>query len=124
GEASRNNWPPHQALLLSFLHLYGILQQDTNQLTGRHLAYHFQKVLQIQKKKAVPDKVHTVFELNKNAAPVLLPMGTLLDAGKTPDGLFKRQYALDSELLVNHASVQAVKTSYTDRNSTGKKIVF
>lgn len=124
GAPSRNDWPPHQALLLSFLHLYGILQQDINQLTGRHLAYYYEKILQIQRKKAVPDKIHTVFELNKNAAPVLLPAGTLLDAGKTPDGQYKRYYALNSEMLVSHAFVQAIKSSYTDKTSTGKKIIF
>src|SRR5690606_21908089 len=75
-------------------------------------------------KKAVPDKVHTVIALNKNAAPVLLPAGTLLDAGKTPDGKFNRYYALDSEIFVNHALVQQLKSSYTDRKALGKKIVF
>jgi|GEM_PF-1252553 len=124
GAQSRDDWPPHQALLLTFLHLFGYLQQDINQLTARHLSYYYERVLQIQKKKAAPDKVHTIFELNKNAAPVLLPSGTLLDAGKTPDGKLKRTYALDNEIYVNHASVQTLKSSYTEVSASGKKIIF
>lgn len=124
GASSSNDRPPHQALLLSFLHVYGILQEDINLLTGRHLAYYYEKVLQVLRKKAIPDQVHTVFELNKNAAPVLLPAGTLLDAGKTPDGLYKRQYALNNEFIINHAVVNTLKSSFTDRNSAGKKIIY
>jgi hypothetical protein len=121
---SKDNWPPDQALFLAFLHLYGLLQQDINQLTAKHLVYYYEEVLKIQRKNAAPDKVHTVFELNKNAAPVLLPAGTLLDGGKTPDGKFKRNYILDSEILINHASVMSLKSSFTDETVTGKKVVF
>lgn len=124
GAISDRDRPPHQALLLSFLHVYGILQEDINLLTGRHLTYYYEKVLQVLRKKAIPDQVHTFFELNKNAAPVMLPAGTLLDAGKTADGLYKRQYALNNEIVVNHAVVKTLKSSYTDRNSAGKKIVY
>src|SRR4029077_1880613 len=44
--ASRNNWPPHVALLMAFLRLYAIAQQDMNQLVTKHLNYYYKKVLQ------------------------------------------------------------------------------
>ncbi|MEO8416242.1 MAG: hypothetical protein ABI472_21455, partial [Ginsengibacter sp.] len=43
--ASRNDWPPHLALLMAFLSLYAIAQQDMNQLVTKHLNYYYKKVL-------------------------------------------------------------------------------
>ena len=80
--ASRNDWPPHLALLMAFLGLYAIAQQDMNQLVSKHLNYFYKKVLQLNPKAAQPDQVHLIFELNKSVTPYFLKQGTLLDAGK------------------------------------------
>src|SRR5687767_3647977 len=45
--ASRNDWPPHLALLMAFLRLYGIAQQDMNYLVSKHLNYYYKKVLRL-----------------------------------------------------------------------------
>lgn len=124
GGTSSNQRSPDRALLLAFLHLYQIQQQDINRLTGRHLAFYYENVLQMQRKKAIADKVHAVFELNRNADPVRLPAGTLLDAGKTPEGLYNRHYALDNEIVASQAVVEALKSSYTELSPGGKKIVY
>ncbi len=124
GELSRSDWPAHQALLLALLQLRGISQQDMNGLTGRHLTYYYEKVLQLQRKPANPDEVHVIFELAKNAASTLLTANTLLDAGKTPDGKSKINYALNSDIVVTHALVSAVKSVFTEKNSSGNRIVF
>ena len=121
--ASREDWSPHIALLLSFLHINSIVQQDMNQLTGRHLRHYYEKVLRLKRRAAIADQVHVIFEAVKNAPPVLLPAGARLDAGKTLDGK-PRQYAMDSEMVVNHALVDSMKSSYADVNSAGKFILF
>ena len=120
---SRDDWPPHLALLLSFLQVNSVVQRDMNQLTVRHLRHYYEKVLRLQRRPAIADQVHVLFEAAKNTLPVLLPAGTLLDAGKTQDGKM-RQYALDSEIVVNQATVESLKTSYADINSAGKFILF
>lgn len=124
GGLARSDWPAHQALLFALLHVRSISQQDMNELTGRHLTYYYEKVLQLQRKSANPDEVHVVFELAKNAAPELLLASTLLDAGKAPDGKSKINYALDSDIVVTHTLVNSVKSVFTDKNSSGNKIVF
>jgi hypothetical protein len=120
---SRDDWPPHLALLLSFLQVNAIVQRDVNQLTARHMRHYYEKVLRLKRRPAIADQVHVVFELAKNSLPILLPAGTLLDAGKIQDGNLRR-YGLDSEIVLNQATVESLKSSYTDVNSSGKFILF
>ena len=94
-----------------------------NQLTGRHLRHYYENVLRLQRRPARADQVHVIFELAKNSSQYLLSKGTLLDAGKTADGK-PRQYALDSEMVVNKAVVESIRSSYADVNNAGKLIVF
>ena len=121
--ATRRDWPPHLALLLAFLKAFALIQDDFNTLTSRHLRYFYETALQLQRRQATPDQVHLIFEPAKNAAATLLPAGTLLDAGKT-DGGAARQYSLDSEMVVNQALVDGLKSVFVDYNSNGKAIVF
>lgn len=123
GGPTRDDLSPHLALLLSFLRMNSIVQKDMNQLTGRHLTHYYEKVLRLQRRAARADQVHVVFELAKNNQQFLLSGGTLLDAGKTEDGK-ARQYALDSEIVVNNAIVESLKSSFADVNSAGNLIVF
>ncbi|HEY0612449.1 MAG TPA: hypothetical protein VGD35_22395, partial [Chitinophaga sp.] len=77
----------------------------------------------IKRKPAQPDQVHVLFEPAKNARPVLIKAGALLDAGKTSTGV-PLQYALDNELVVSQTVVSELKSSYTDINVNGDAIVF
>ncbi|GAA0560537.1 baseplate J/gp47 family protein [Chitinophaga japonensis] len=120
---TRDDLPPHLALLLAFLHIFSYVQQDMNALTSRRLKYYYEDVLQIARKAARPDQVHVLFEPAKNAKPVLLNAGTLLDAGKTGTGALL-QYALDSELVITQTTISEVRSSYTDVNTNGNAIVF
>lgn len=118
--ASRNDWPPHLALLMAFLDLYAIAQQDINQLVSKHLNYYYKKILQLSPKAAQPDQVHVTFELNKSAAPYSLKQGTLLDAGKDTSGQPLR-YSIDNDIVINHAVVQSLKSLYFDQQ--GKRAI-
>ncbi len=112
--ASRNDWPPHLALLMAFLELYAILQQDMNQLVNKHLNYYYKKILQLNPKAAEPDQVHVTFELNKSVKPYFLKQGTPLDAGKDSSGQALR-YSIDNNMVINHAVVQSLKSLNFDQ---------
>jgi len=120
---TRNDLPPHLALLFAFLRAFSYVQQDMNALSAKRLKYYYEDVLQIQRKAAKPDQVHVLFEPAKNAKPVLIKAGVLLDAGKTDTGA-PLQYALDNELVVSQTIIGELKSTYTDINVNGDAIVF
>lgn len=120
--ASRNDWPPHMALLMAFLSLYAIAQQDMNQLVSKHLNYYYKKVLQLNPKNAQPDQVHVTFELNKSVTSYLLKKDSLLDAGKDTSGQPLR-YSIDNDVVINSAVVQSLKSLYFDQQN-GRAIAF
>ncbi|HLF64396.1 MAG TPA: hypothetical protein VI603_11615 [Saprospiraceae bacterium] len=122
-EESRDDWSPHGALLWAFLKIFGIAQADMNKLTDQHLLYYYKDVLQLPQKTATPDQLHAIFTLARNASQTLLQEGTLLDAGKFDDGTL-RQYALNHDIVISHATVERVLSYYADRDKSGRKILF
>ncbi len=120
---SRADWSPHLALLMAFLHVYSYAQRDLNTLSSRRLNFYYEDVLRLQRRAAVADRVHVLFELSKNAPPQLLQKGTLLKAGKTAGGAML-QYALEDDYVINHAQVAALKSSYVDQHPSGNRIIF
>lgn len=120
---TRSDVSPHLALLLAFLKIYSYAQNDLNTLTKKRLDYYYQEVLQLQRSSAQPDQVHIIFELGKNASPVVVKKNMLLEAGKTPTGL-PLQYSLDSDMVVNQATIASLKSSFIDHNKSGKGIIF
>lgn len=121
--AVKKDLSPHLALLLAFLKVYGFAKDDLNTLVKKRLDYYYEEVLRLRRLAPVPDKVHVLFEPGKNAQPVLLKPGTLLDGGKTLSGQPLR-YALESELVITHAVTGMIRSAYTDVNASGKAIVF
>lgn len=110
-------WPshePHMGLFLTFLQMFQTAQAQLNELTGRHLDFYYQKVLQFNQKPAVSDRVHLIFELAKQVGTHPVPAGTLLKAGKDSggNGVF---YQLDQDIVVNRAAVSQLKTVFIDR---------
>ncbi len=102
---------PHLALFMCFLTLLRHSKDSLNEITGRHLDFYFKKVLQLRNRDEVPDKVHVIFELARNASDHTLPEGAMLDAGKDNSTKPKqRAYAVNSELVVNSASIAAMKS--------------
>ncbi|WPU91359.1 hypothetical protein SNE25_18740 [Mucilaginibacter sabulilitoris] len=112
-----DNYPthaPHYALYLAFLKLFGFAQQHLNQYTKKHLDFYYKQVLQLSNNVAEPDFVHLVFELQKNIDQHLLTQGTSFKAGK--DANNKDQfYALTNNLVVQTATVQALKSIYLNK---------
>ncbi|MES1254887.1 MAG: hypothetical protein ABUS56_04725 [Acidobacteriota bacterium] len=104
----RADWPPHLVLFLAFLKLFQNLQGDLNQLTERHLRHYYEQELGLQRRAAVIDDVHVIFELARNGPPTLLRAGTLLDAGKDEKGR-SLTYATQTEVVVSAATVKAIR---------------
>ncbi len=78
---------PHLALFVSFLYLLQHVQDDLNRIPKRHLDFYYNRVLHLKNQDFTPDRVHVVFQLAKKVnEQVLIPEGTLLDAGKDDNG--------------------------------------
>jgi hypothetical protein len=120
---TRADWPPHLVLFLAFLKLFQHLQGDLNQLTERHLRHYYETELGLQRRAPSSDDVHVLFELARNAAPTLIPAGTLLDAGKDEKGR-ALAYATQNELVVSAATVSGIKRLVMERDLRGNRRFF
>jgi hypothetical protein len=105
------NYEPHLALFLCFLKLMKFPQEQINGFTKRHLDFYYTKVLQLSKQPAVPDRVHLILELAKNASEEIVKKDSLLDAGKDGNGKPLR-YVTSEEIVVNTAQVALLKSIY------------
>ena len=105
---------PHRVLLLTWLKLLDYARQQFSDLTGRHLDHYYRTVLQLKEKQAVPDRVNLVFGLAGSETEYLLARHTLLDGGQDSSGN-PRRYALDDDILLNHAQVARINTLYVQR---------
>lgn len=105
---------PHFVLYLVFLQLLKNIQAQLNQLTGRHLDFYYRKVLNFKKTPPQPDRVNVLIESSNQKNGTLLPVGTLLAAGK--DSLGKELvYRTDSDLVVNHAKIARLSSVYVNK---------
>lgn len=107
----RGNYEPHLALFLSFLKLTKFAQSHLNGLTERHLDFYYTQVLRLSRRPAVPDRVHLLFELARNAGEELVKISSLLEAGKDKTGKPLR-YATSEEMTVNTARVSLLKSVF------------
>lgn len=116
-EARADN-PPHLALFLAFLKLFGLAQDQLNAFTQRHLDFYYRDVLRLHGRPAVPDQVHLTFELARNVAGHILPAGTEFDAGL--DALEQPLlYRTAAARVVGRAGLAALRTIYRPAGGTG-----
>ena len=78
---------PHLTLFVCFLSLMEFSQKRLNGLTKKHLDFYYKKVLNLSNKPAIPDKVHVLFELAKNASELQVKKQTPWMQGKTRWGI-------------------------------------
>ena len=109
---------PHFVLFLTFLKLLHHAQDHLNTFTRRHLDFYYQKVLCMRKKAAVPDKVNILFEPASDVSQILLPAGTLLNAGPDSQGQ-DRIYRTDRDIIVNHAQIARKSSVFVHKRITG-----
>lgn len=115
GDPLKQQWlsRPHFALFLVFLDLLRLERAEINQFTRRHLDYYYRAVLGLKPRPAEPDVVHLLLEPAKGVRQYRLEKGTLLLAGKTPDGR-NRLFKTTDEIVVNRAKVSALKVFFQD----------
>jgi len=116
---SSGETPPHLALFLAFLELYQIPREVINRITGRHLDFYYQDVLRLAKKGAIPDKVHLLLELKKNATPVAIGPEQLFSAGKDAH---KKEllYRPVRTTIINAARVDSLRSLFVDGSGHGR----
>ena len=109
---------PHFVLLLTFLHLRRLVQQQLNNLTRRHLDYYYRRVLRLTRKAAVPDQVNVLVDLAAGVDRAQLPAGTLLAAGQDDAGR-DRLYRTDRDLVASRAQVARLSSVHVEKRITG-----
>lgn len=112
----RQNHPPHIALLIAFIKLYGYVQNELNRLPKRHLDYYYKEVLKIKEKNAIPDHVFVVFEMAKGFETGEIKKGTALTAGKDSAGV-EIIYEIDEDIVINKAAVTSLNTIFIEKNN-------
>ncbi len=111
---------PHLTLFVCFLKLLEFSKERFNKLTKRHLDFYYKEILQVNKKEAIPDQAHVIFELAKKITNQQVKKETLLDAKKDILGS-PLMYKTDEDLIVNKAKVGAIKTIYNKNSNSLKK---
>jgi hypothetical protein len=104
-------YPPHLALYIAFLHLYEHLQEKLNLTTKDHLDLYYKRILGLKPNNALPDKVYIIFEKDDVATQVPLKEGEEVVAQiagqQTP-----AHFTLNESLLITGALVTELKTLY------------
>jgi hypothetical protein len=112
----KQNHPPHIALLIAFIKLYGYVQKELNKLPKRHLDYYYKEVLKIKEKNAIPDQVYVVFDLAKGFETGEIKKGIALTAGKDRTGV-ERIYEINEDVVINQATVASLNTIYIEKDN-------
>ncbi len=107
---------PHIALFIAFVEMYKEAQYEINQFTERHLQYFYREILKLSPRPEVPDRVDLLFSLQDGIDRCRITKGTLLSGGIDQEGndIF---YALDDELVVGKANVDALRAIINDPDS-------
>jgi hypothetical protein len=106
---------PDSSLLLSFLKLYGYVQQDINQITQRHLDYYYIQILRQRMHPALPDQVHICFLPSDHILKSTLPQGTLLAAGTDPEGM-EYAYSTDHDVEISRVRISDLRIIHVAKN--------
>ncbi len=114
---------PHIGLFLTFLDLLGYSRDRLNRFTRRHLDFYLKELLRLEKRDPEPDHAHLIFSLAKRFEAHRLEAGKEFKAGK--DSLGKELiYRLTEELVVNRASVAALKSRFCEvRDAAGGGVI-
>jgi hypothetical protein len=104
-------YAPHLALYIAFLHLYEHLQQKLNLTTKDHLDLYYKRILGLNPNNALPDSVHVIFEKDAVAAQVSLMAGEEVVA-QIAGQQIPAFFTLNESLLVTGAQVAELKTLY------------
>ncbi|UXH79419.1 hypothetical protein [Roseateles amylovorans] len=107
---------PAAALLIAFLKVHELVQDDLNRFAARHAEFYYRDCLGFQPRGAVADAALLVCQRDPRAlGQVKVPAGALFDAGKGPDGRPLR-FRADEPLTVTDAVVASLCTLRLERD--------
>jgi len=107
---------PHIGLFLAFLKLYRYVQDDINRIPDRQLAFYFEEVLGLRRRRRVPDRMTVVFRTDPNIETVLLRQGAKVLAGQNAEGELIR-YGLERDVRLHPVSIAETATLFVSRNA-------
>ncbi|UFH55822.1 hypothetical protein [Spirosoma sp. KNUC1025] len=108
------DWPnhqPHYALFLAHIQLLESTRTAMNGLTGRHLDFYYERVLQMRRQAPLADHAYVVIELSKTVAKWALKQGVRFVGGKDQAGN-PILYESVRETVLNKASIKHLMTVY------------
>ena len=108
---STAQYPPHLALLITFLHLYGHVSNQLNRLTKAHLDFYYRHILGLASLPEIPDQVKLLFVPEVNAGKIHLPAGEVMLA-EIPGRDEPLKYRLTTDLRVTKTTVAALRTLF------------
>ena len=126
-EQSLTQYPyhaPQVSVYVAFLKLFGLLQDDINRLTRKHLDYFYKEVLKQTPLPSQPDKVHVHFDLSDHVLSKMLTSGTQLTAGVDEDG-YDYLYITDHDVQLSQAKICDLRVVHVAQNpSVGLGTIF
>lgn len=108
---------PHFVLFLVFLKLLQESNARINSLTKRQLDFYYREALRFSTKKGAADRVHVLANIDAAETRILIPKGTLLQAGVDGQGN-PVKYATDRDLVANHARIARLMSLYVEKQIT------
>ncbi|MBD3946141.1 baseplate J/gp47 family protein [Nocardioides ganghwensis] len=116
-----NGHQPHYALFLAFVRLLEHTRTQANQLTARHLDHYYRDVLRLRDLPSESGHAHVLVELAKHVTSHRLTAGALLRAGKDDVGE-DAHFAVDTDVVVNRASVERLASVYRHHDTPGERL--
>lgn len=105
---------PEIALLIAFLKLYGVAQDNLNGLSKKYVDFYYQTVLQQAPKAPVKDNVYLTFDVTDNAPFSNIEKGEKILGGEYENGE-NILYEVDLPIQVNKARVNTLKNIFIDK---------
>lgn len=106
---------PHIGLVLSFLHVFQLLQKDLNRMTERHLDYYYSDILHQFPNPGIVDKAYFYVDTTQNLETETLSGGKKIIAGQDAEGqiIF---YKVLRNLYLSRVKICGLKSLFVSRN--------
>lgn len=99
---------PHQAFLLTTLKMLDIPRRIMNMFPSLHRDLYYRELLKLKEETAKPSSTAVSITLDDSSSELMLPVGTLFDAGQDNKGN-RIEFAFDSDLLVNQSYLSDIR---------------
>ncbi|MCQ4054445.1 hypothetical protein [Aeromonas sp. SG16] len=110
---------PHQAFLLAMLKMLEVPRDIMNMLPEMHRDLYYRQLLKLKERIVEPSVTAISFTLEHFCDPLMLPIGTTLDAGQDKKG-HRIEYVLDNDLLVTHSCLKDIR--WCSINTSGSEV--